>query len=111
MILLFIYFWLRWVFLALCCLSLVAVSRSYSCSVGAPHCGCFSCGVWALGLPASVAAGGLSNCGTGLSCSVAYGIFLDQGLSLCPLLWLADSYPLYPRDVLLVISYMAVSTC
>ena len=110
MILLFIYFWLCWVFIALCHLSLVAVSRSYSCSVGAPHCGGFSYGAWALGLPASVAAGGLSNCGTGLSCSLAYGIFLDQELSLCPLLWLADSYPLCPRDVLLVISYMTAST-
>ena len=53
MILLFIYFWLHWVFIALCSISLVAVSRSYSCSVGAPHCGGFSCGAWALGLQAS----------------------------------------------------------
>ena len=27
----------------------------------------------------------------GLSCSTACGIFLDQGLNLCPLLWQADS--------------------
>ena len=30
-----------------------------------------------------------------LSCPVACGIFLDQGSSLCPLHWQADSYPLY----------------
>ena len=30
-----------------------------------------------------------------LSCSVACGIFPDQGLNLSPLHWQADSYPLY----------------
>ena len=30
----------------------------------------------------------------GLSCSKVCGIFLDQGLNLCPLLWEADSYPM-----------------
>ena len=30
----------------------------------------------------------------GLSCSVACGVFPDQGLNLCPLHWLADSYSL-----------------
>ena len=29
-----------------------------------------------------------------LSCSAACGIFLDQGLNLCPLHWQADSQPL-----------------
>ena len=29
-----------------------------------------------------------------LSCSLAYGIFPDQGSKLCPLYWQADSYPL-----------------
>jgi len=28
-----------------------------------------------------------------LSCSVASGIFPDQGLNPCPLRWQADSYP------------------
>ena len=65
MILLFIYFWLHWVFIALCSISLVAVSRSYSCSVGAPHCGGFSCGAWALGLQASE----LQLVGTPFQCS------------------------------------------
>ena len=31
----------------------------------------------------------------GLSCSVACGIFLDQGLNSCPLHWQVDSYPLH----------------
>ena len=31
----------------------------------------------------------------GLSCSAACGIFLDQGLNLCPLHWQVDSYPLF----------------
>ena len=31
----------------------------------------------------------------GLSCPAACGIFLDQGLNLCPLDWQADSDPLY----------------
>ena len=31
----------------------------------------------------------------GLSCSVACGIFLDQGSNPCPLHWQADSYPLH----------------
>ena len=29
-----------------------------------------------------------------LSCSEAFGLFLDQGLNLCLLQWQADSYPL-----------------
>ena len=31
----------------------------------------------------------------GLGCSVACGIFLDQGSNLCPLHWQVDSYPVY----------------
>ena len=34
----------------------------------------------------------------GLSCSVAWGIFPDQGLNPCLLHWLADSLPLSPRE-------------
>ena len=33
----------------------------------------------------------------GLSCSVACGIFLDQGLNPCSLHWKADSQPLRHR--------------
>ena len=92
----FFNFWLRWVSVAARGLSLVAASGGYS----SLQCAGFSCcGAWALGTRASVvAARGLSSCGTqalghassvvvahGLSCSVAHGIFLDQGLNLCPL--------------------------
>ena len=64
---LFIYFWLCWVFVAACGLSLVASSRDHSsCSVQASHCGGFSCWeAWALGVQASVVvARGLSSCGS-----------------------------------------------
>ena len=73
---LFIYFWLRWVFIAVRGLSLVAVSRCYSlrCSARAFHCGGFSCcRSWALGVWASVVvACGLSSCGSraSLLCSM-----------------------------------------
>ena len=30
-----------------------------------------------------------------LGCSAAYGVFSDQGLSMCLLHWLLDSHPLY----------------
>ena len=51
---LFIYFWLRWVFVAACGLSLVAVSGGFSC-----------CRAWALGVRASVVvACGLSSGGS-----------------------------------------------
>ena len=30
-----------------------------------------------------------------LSCSEACGVFLDQGLNLCPLHWQVDCHPLY----------------
>ena len=75
------------------------------CGAQASHCGGFSCcGAWALGAQASVVvARGLSSCGSwalerssvvavhGLSCSVASGIFPDQGSNPCPLHWQADS--------------------
>ena len=34
----------------------------------------------------------------GLSCSLGYGIFLDQGSSLCLLHWQADSLPLSHKE-------------
>ena len=64
-----IYFWLCWVFVAACGLSLVVASAGYSLlrcagSVVVAH---------------------------GLSCSAACGIFPDQGSNPCPLHWQADS--------------------
>ena len=64
---LFIYFWLRWVFVNVRGLSLVAASRGATlcCAAQASHCGGFSCcGAPALGAWASVVmARGLSSCG------------------------------------------------
>ena len=52
----------------------------------ASHCGGLSCyRAWALGLWASVVVA------LGPSFPTACGIFLDQGLNLCPLHWQADS--------------------
>ena len=61
---LFIYFWLRWVFIAAHGLSLVAV-RTLCCGMRASHCGGFSCcGARAPGTRTSVVvACGLSSCG------------------------------------------------
>ena len=56
------------------------------CGAWASHCGGFSCcGALALGAQASVVVA------HGLSCSVACGIFPDQGSNPCPLHWQADS--------------------
>ena len=62
------------------------------------------CGAWDLGMrPSVVVARRLSSCGSralerrlsswghGLNCSMACGIFPDQGLNLCLLHWQADS--------------------
>ena len=64
---LFIYFWLHWVFVAACRLSLVAVSgATLHCGAQGSHCGGFSCcGAWATGVWASVVvACRLSSCGS-----------------------------------------------
>ena len=97
--------WLCWVFVAACRLSLVEANGSHS----SLWCMSFSL-LWLLLLRSSgsrvqasvVAARGLSSCSStwvgyqahGLSCSVARGIFPDQGSNRCPLHWQADSYPL-----------------
>ena len=77
---LFTYFWLHWVFVAVCRLSLVAARGGSSCGAWASRCSGFSCGARALGRSASVAVGHR------LSCSAACGIFPDQGSNLSPAL-------------------------
>ena len=92
LIYIFIYFWLSWVFIAAHGLSLVVASGGYSLlrcagfplwwllllrSTGSRPAGFSSCGSWALERR--------------LSCSMACGIFPDQGLNPCPLHWQADS--------------------
>ena len=101
------YFWLHWVFVAARRLSLAAASGGYSLlqcagfslqwllllqSTGSRHMGFSSCGSWA----SVIVARGLQSAGSvvvalGLSCSVACGIFPDQGSNPCPLHWQADS--------------------
>ena len=103
LLLLFIYFWVPWVFVAARGLSLVAASGGYYSlwfmgfslwwllllwSTVSRHMGFSSCALWALSREASLVVV------PRLSCSVACGIFLDQGSNPCPLPWQADSYPL-----------------
>ena len=93
---LFIYFWLRWVFVAAQAFSSCG-ERGLLLGAQASHWGGFSCEAWGLGARASVvAARGLQSAGSvavvhRLSCSTACGIFPDQGSNLCPLHWQADS--------------------
>ena len=56
------------------------------------HSGFSCCGAQPLGSGTSVGAA------HGLSCSMACGIFPDQGLNPCPLNWQANSYPLYHQE-------------
>ena len=87
---LFIYLWLCWVFVSVRGLSLVAASGGHSSS-------------WCAGLsllqPLLLRSTGSRRTGSaivahGPSCSVACGIFPDQGSNPCPLHWQADSQPL-----------------
>ena len=75
-----------WVFVAVCGLSLVAVSGSYSLL----WCAGFSL-QWLLLLRSTGSRRTGSVVVHGLSCSVARGMFLDQGSNLCPLHWQVDS--------------------
>ena len=108
---LFAYFWLCWVFVAVHGLSLVAVSRGYSSllcagfslrwlllllSTGSRHVGFSSCGtraqqLWLTGSRAQ--AQQLWHTGP-----VASGIFPDQGSEPCPPQWQADSQPLHHQE-------------
>ena len=89
------YFWPHWVFLAARRLSLVAVSGGYSLlwcagfslswlfllqSTGSRRAGFSSCGAHASVVVACM-----------LSCSMACGIFPNQGSNPCPLRWQVDS--------------------
>ena len=83
-----------------CCsgfLSLRRAGATLHCGVWASHHGGLSCfGARPLGTQASaVVALGLESTGSavahGFSCSIACGIFPDQGSDPCPLYWQADS--------------------
>ena len=96
---LFIYFCLCWVFVSGRGLSLVVVSGGHSSS---------RCVDLSLSRPLLLRSTGSRRTGSvvvahGPSCSVACGIFPDQGSKPCPLHWQADSQPLHhqgsPRHV------------
>ena len=87
---LFIYLWLCWVFVSVRGLSPVAASGDHSSS---------RCAGLSLSRPLWLRSTGSRSAGSvivahGLSCSVACGIFPDQGSNPCPLHWQADSQPL-----------------
>ena len=86
----FIYFWLCWVFVSVRGLSLVGARGGHSSS---------RCTGLSLSRPLLLRSTGSRRAGSvvvahGPSCSVACGIFPDQGLNPCPLHWQADSQPL-----------------
>ena len=87
---LFIYFWLCWVFVSVRGLSLVVASGGHSSSRCA---GLSSSRLLLLRSTGSRRAGSVI-VAHGPSCSVACGIFPDQGSNPCPLHWQADSQPL-----------------
>ena len=87
---LFIYFWLCWVFVSVRGLSLALASVGHSSS---------QCMGLSLSRPLLLGSTGSRRAGSvvvahGPSCSMACGIFPDQGSNPCPLNWLADSQPL-----------------
>ena len=87
---LFIYLWLCWVFVSVRGLSLVVASGGHSSS---------RCAGLSLSRPLLLRTTGSRCAGSvvvahGPSCSVACGIFPDQGSNPCPLHWQADSQPL-----------------
>ena len=87
----FIYSWLCWVFISVRRLSLVVASRGHSSS---------RCTGLSLSWPLLLWSTGSRHAGSvvvahGPSCSMACGIFPDQGSNPCPLHWQADSQPLH----------------
>ena len=86
----FVYLWLRWVFVSVQGLSLVAASGGHSSS---------RCAGLSLSRPLLLRSTGSRRAGSvvvahGPSSSAACGIFPDQGSNPCPLHWQADSQPL-----------------
>ena len=84
------YFWLCWVFVSARGLPLVAASGGHSSS---------RCAGLSLSRPLLSRSTGSRRAGSaagahGFSCSVACGIFPDQGSNPCPLHWQAGSQPL-----------------
>ena len=87
---LFIYLWLSWVFVSVRGLSLVVASGGHSSS---------RCAGLSLSRRLLLRSTGSRRAGSVVvahrpTCSVACGIFPDQGSNPCPLHWQADSQPL-----------------
>ena len=98
---LFIYFWLCWVFVSVRGLSPVAASGGHSSS---------RCAGLSLSRPLLLWSTGSRHAGSavvahGLSCSVACGIFPDQGSNPCPLHWQADSQPLRHEGSPIIVNF------
>ena len=90
-------FWLCWILVAVCGLSLVAQSKGCSLVVVHGHLIAVASLVaqhrlWTHGFQQLQHAGSVV-VAHGLSCSTACGIFLDERLNQSPLHWQADSYP------------------
>ena len=118
---LFIYFWLHCIFVA-ALYSLVVVSRDHSSllytgsslqwlllwSTGSRLTGFSGCNTWVHQLQSTGSVFVLQ----GFSCSVACGIFPDQGSNPCPLHWQVDAYPLHhqgsPRQSLFKSHFLLV---
>ena len=106
-----LYFWLHWVFVASCRLSLIVASRGHSAVAMCRLLTGFSCcRAQALGTLASFSCLALRKVTQKLwhvessrkesdSVAVACGIFMDQGSNLCPLSWQEEFYLLL-QDVL-----------
>ena len=87
----YLFLWLHWVFVSVRGLSLIAASGDHSSS---------RCVGLSLSRPLLLRSTGSRREGSvivahGPSCSVACGIFPDQGSNPCPLHWQADSQPLH----------------
>ena len=101
----FIYLWLCWVFVFVRGLSLVAASGGHSSSW---------CADLSLSRPLLLRSTGSRRAGSvivahGPSCSVACGIFPDQGSNPYPLHWQADSQPLRHQGSPSILFYDSLS--
>ena len=115
---LFLYLWLCWVSVSVLGLSLAAASGGHSSS---------RCAGLSLSWPLLLRSTGSRRAGSvivahGPSCSMACGIFPDQGSNPCPLHWQADSQPLrhqgspcnviiYPSLVIEQLSFRCCAWC
>ena len=93
------YVWLCWVFVSVRGLSLVVASGDHSSSRCGGHSSSRRTGL-SLSRPLLLQSTGSRRAGSvvvahGPSCSVACGIFPDQGSNPCSLHWQADSQPLH----------------